>query len=48
MDLMTVLGGALLLWVAYKAGMYLERKMQAKAKMLQEQADAKPDSEPKA
>ena len=44
---MLVLGGGLLLWIAYKAGVYLEHKMQIKAQALQAKADAEPDSEPK-
>jgi len=46
-ELMTVIGGALLFWAAYKVGVYVERKMQARLKALQAQADAAPDSEPK-
>jgi hypothetical protein len=44
---MTVIGGALLFWAAYKVGVYVEHKMQARLKALEAQADAAPDSEPK-
>lgn len=47
MDLLIVIGGALLFWAAYKVGVYVEHKMQAKLQALQAQTDAEPDSERK-
>jgi len=47
MDLMTLIGWTLLLWAAYKAGVYVERKMKAKAQERQAQAGAEADSQRK-
>ena len=47
MDLLTLVGWTLVIWLAYKVGVYVERKMQAKARALQTQADSKADSERK-
>ena len=41
MDLWTFIGGAVAVWLAYKLGLYVERKMRAKAQALEAQADAK-------
>jgi hypothetical protein len=46
-DLFTLVGWTLAIWLAYKVGVYVERKMQAKAQALQTQADSKADSERK-
>ena len=45
MDLWTIIGFGLLFWIAYKVGLYVERKMKMRLKALQAQADAQPDSE---
>jgi hypothetical protein len=47
MDLLTFIGWTLLIVVAYKLGVYVDRKMQAKRRPVQAQADADPDSEQK-
>ena len=47
MDLMLVLGGGLLLWIAYKVGLYVEHKMKDMQKAHEAKTDAKPDSERK-
>lgn len=47
MDLFTFVGWTLAIWLAYKVGVYVERKMREKAQALQTQADSKADSEPK-
>jgi len=44
---MTIIGGGLLVWAAYKLGVYVEHKMQAKLKALQAKENAARDSEPK-
>lgn len=44
---MTVLGGALLLWIAYKVGLYIEYKLHDKAKPLETQTKAEADPEAK-
>lgn len=44
---MIVFGGALLLWIAYKVGIYVEHKMKEKSKELEDQAANAPDSERK-
>jgi hypothetical protein len=46
-DLLTFIGWTLLVFVAYKLGMYVDRKMQAKRRAIQAQADAEPDPEQK-
>ena len=47
MDLLTFVGWTLLVWAAYKVGVYVERKLQLKRQALQAQADAETDSERK-
>jgi hypothetical protein len=44
-DLFTFIAWTLLVFGAYKVGIYVERKMKAKQQALQAQADAEPDSE---
>ena len=39
MDLITFIGWTLLFWGAYKLGVYVERKMQAKARAQQAEAE---------
>ena len=46
MELFTIIGWALLLWGAYKAGVYVERKMKEKRQALQADADADADPDP--
>ncbi len=45
MDLFTFIGWTLLIWGAYKVGVYVERKMKERRQALQ--ADADPDSDAK-
>ncbi len=45
MDPLTFVGWTLVIFLAYKLGVYVERKMQAKAQALQTQADSKADTE---
>ena len=47
MDLLTFVGWTLVIWLAYKVGVYVERKMQERAQALQTQADSRADSERK-
>ena len=45
MDLLTFVGWTLVIWLAYKVGVYVERKMHEKAQALHTQADSKANSE---
>jgi hypothetical protein len=47
MDLLTFIGWTLLFFVAYKLGVYVDQKLQAKRRPVQAQPDAEPDSEQK-
>jgi hypothetical protein len=46
-DLLTFIGWTLLVFVAYKLGLYVDRRIQAKRRATQAQADADPDPEQK-
>jgi hypothetical protein len=46
-DLFTLVGWTLVIWLAYKVGVYVERKMKARAQALQTQAASKDDAERK-
>jgi hypothetical protein len=46
-DLLTFIGWTLLVFVAYKLGMYVDQKMQEKRRAMQAQADAETDPEQK-
>lgn len=47
MELFTIIGWALLLWGAYKVGVYVERKMKQRQQALHADADSDPDSDAK-
>ena len=47
MDVMTFIGWTLLVWAAYKVGVYLEGKMKAKAQEREARAEADADPERK-